>query len=98
MNKAMCNRPKHGDSFVHATTLEQLFVYTEKESASSFFLYSTGATTAESKDAHTIRKEKGQGAGPQLSEEPDDYAVLLLFAALNKQCVLIPWIALAQDI
>ena len=30
MSKAMCNHPKHGDSFIQATILEQLFVYTEK--------------------------------------------------------------------
>jgi hypothetical protein len=79
MNKAMCH-PKHGDSFIQATILEQPFRVYRKESATSFFLYSTGtATTAGSKGVHTIRKEKEKGVGSQLSEEPDDYAVLLLF-------------------
>jgi len=76
MNKAMCNHPKHGDSFIQATILEQPFRVYRKESATS----STGtATTAGSKGVHTIRKEKEKGVGSQLSEEPDDYAVLLLF-------------------
>jgi len=68
MNKAMCNHPKHGDSFIQATILEQLIVYTEKNWHPRFFSIQQGqATTAESKGAaHTIRKEKENRAGSQL--------------------------------